>query len=464
MSSGNLTNRTFDEIAVGESAELTRTLTRTSFESLAMLSGQIDPCLLEGERINDVAGDDRAGAAGAEALVAAVLGTKLPGPGMRIVDQDLHFGGTVQIGDVLRARVKAREKKSDNRQIVFDCQCVNQDDEVLVSGSITVVAPTDHVKYTDESPPDLALRRGDEFHKLLRACEKLPPIRCGIVHPCDRGSLVAAIEAARRRLIDPVLIGPLAKIQAVAVAEHLDLGDLPIVDVPHSHAAAARAAEMAGAGQFEALMKGSIQTNELLTEIVAARRSLRTARRISHVYVIDVPSHPKILLVSDAAVNIYPSLEGKVDIVQNAIDVAHVIGIAEPKVAILSAIETVNPKIRSTVEAAALCKMADRGQITGGIVDGPLAFDNAISLEAAKKKQIKSPVAGRADILITPDLEAGNMLVKQLVFMAGADGAGIVMGARVPIVLTSRADSVRTKLASIAVGNLVANARRPKTP
>ena len=259
-----------------------------------------------------------------------------------------------------------------------------------------------------------------------------------------------------------MLIGPLAKIQAVAVAEHLDLGDLPIVDAPHSHAAAARAVEMARAGQFAALMKGSLETGELLTAVVSSRNGLRTARRITHVYVIDVPSHPKVLLVSDAAVNICPSLEEKVDIVQNAIDLAHVIGIPEPKVAILSAIEKVNPKIPSTVEAAALCKMADRGQITGGVVDGPLAFDNAISLEAARKKQIESPVAGRADILITPDLEAGNMLVKQLVFMAGADGAGIVMGARVPIVLTSRADSVRTRLASIAVANLVANARRAK--
>jgi phosphotransacetylase len=221
---------------------------------------------------------------------------------------------------------------------------------------------------------------------------------------------------------------------------------------------------MARAGQLDALMKGSIHTGELLGEIVSAKSGLRTARRISHVYVIDVPSHPRILLVSDAAVNICPTLEDKVDIVQNAIDLAHVVGIAEPKVAILSAIETVNPKIRSTVEAAALCKMAERGQISGGIVDGPLAFDNAISREAARKKNITSPVAGRADILITPDLEAGNMLVKQLVFMAGADGAGIVMGARVPIALTSRADSVRTRLASIAVANLVANARRTKKP
>jgi len=464
MSSDNHKNRTYDEITVGTSAELSRTLTQTGVETLAMMSGRIDPCMLENEHVGDSVVDDRADAAGAEALIAAVLGSKLPGPGMRIVSQDLHFDGTVKIGDVLTARVKAREKRPESKEVVFDCQCLNQDEVVLVSGSVTVVAPTSRVRFTDVAPPELAFRRGDEFHKLLRSCKNRPPIRCGIVHPCDRGSLVAALEAARRGLLDPVLIGPLARIQAVAVAEHLDLGDLPIVDVPHSHAAAARAAEMARAGQFEALMKGSIHTGELLAAIVSAKSGLRTARRISHVYVIDVPSHPRILLVSDAAVNIFPTLEEKVDIVQNAIDLAHLIGIAEPKVAILSAIETVNPKIRSTVEAAALCKMAQRGQISGGIVDGPLAFDNAISLEAARRKQIASPVAGRADILITPDLEAGNMLVKQLVFMAGADGAGIVMGARVPIALTSRADSVRTRLASIAVANLIANARRTKPP
>jgi phosphotransacetylase/acyl dehydratase len=462
MSIAHLTNVTFDEIQLGASAELSRTLTRTGFELLALLSGRVDPFMLESEHAGAVEGSDRAQAAGAEALIAAVLGTKLPGPGMRIVDQDLHYDGAVQIGDVLTARVEAREKRLDSKEVVFGCQCVNQENDALVTGTVTVVAPTERIRFTEVAPPELALRRRDEFHKLLRACQDFPPMRCGIVHPCDRGSLVATLEAIHRGLIDPVLIGPKTKIEAVAAAEHLDLGAIPIVDTPHSHAAAAKAAEMARAGELEALMKGSIQTGELLTVVVSAESGLRTARRISHVYVIDVPSYSKVLLVSDAAANICPNLEEKADIVQNAIDLAHVIGIPEPKVAILSAIETVNPKIPSTVEAAALCKMADRRQITGGIVDGPLAFDNAISLEAARKKQIESPVAGRADILIAPDLEAGNMLVKQLVFMAGADGAGIVMGARVPIALTSRADSVRTRLASIAVANLVANARRAK--
>ncbi len=257
-----------------------------------------------------------------------------------------------------------------------------------------------------------------------------------------------------------MLIGPEEKIRAVALAEGADLSGIELVLVPHSHAAAAKAVEMARAGVVEAVMKGSLHTDELLSAMLPSATGLRTSRRMSHVFVMDVPSYPRILLITDAAVNIYPQLEDKVDIVQNAIDLAHILGIEEPKVAILSAIETVNPKIHSTLEAAALCKMADRRQITGGMLEGPLAFDNAINVEAARMKGIDSPVAGQADILLVPDLESGNMLAKQLAYLAGAESAGIVMGARVPVVLTSRADSVRTRLASTAVMALVAHARR----
>jgi phosphate acetyltransferase len=249
----------------------------------------------------------------------------------------------------------------------------------------------------------------------------------------------------------------------VARENDVDVTPYRIVSVEHSHAAAAKAVELARAGEVEALMKGSLHTDELLGEVVPSGTGLRTARRISHVFVMDVPSYPRMLMITDAAVNIYPKLKEKVDIVQNAIDLAHILGIAQPKVAILSAIETVNPEIESTLDAAALCKMADRGQITGGVIDGPLAFDNAINAQAAETKKIRSPVAGQADILLVPDLEAGNMLAKQLEYLAGAEGAGIVMGARVPIVLTSRADSVRTRLASTAVLALVAHARRIAT-
>jgi phosphate acetyltransferase len=275
---------------------------------------------------------------------------------------------------------------------------------------------------------------------------------------------VGALEAAKRRLIVPVLVGPEAKIRATAHDAGVSLEGYRIVSTEHSHAAAEAAVAMARAGEVESLMKGSLHTDELMGAIVPSATGLRTARRISHVFVMDVPTYPRLLMVTDAAVNIFPDLEAKVDIVQNAIELGHILGIERPRVAILSAVETINPKIQSTLDAAALCKMADRGQITGGILDGPLAFDNAISSEAAKTKKIDSPVAGHADILLVPDLEAGNMLAKQLQYLSGADAAGIVLGTRVPIVLTSRADSVRARLASAAVMKLVAHRRRPPGP
>jgi phosphotransacetylase len=297
------------------------------------------------------------------------------------------------------------------------------------------------------------------FAKLLRAAQRAPAVATAVVHPCDHDSLLGALAAAARGLIVPVLVGPEARIRAVARAAGADLTAVRIESTEHSHAAAARAVALARAGEVSALMKGSLHTDELMGAVVASGTGLRTARRTSHVFVLDVPAYPRLLLLTDAAVNIRPTLEDKADIVQNAIELAHVLGIARPRVAIVSALETVNPRLQSTLDAAALCKMADRGQITGGLLDGPLAFDNAISLEAARVKHINSPVAGRADILVVPDLESGNMLAKQLQYFAGAESAGIVLGARVPIVLTSRADSARNRLASVAVMVLVAQAR-----
>ena len=281
-----------------------------------------------------------------------------------------------------------------------------------------------------------------------------------VAHPCDEASLTAAVEAAEAHLINPILVGPEARIRSVAQECGLDIRPYRLVDVPHSHAAAAKAVEIVRAGEAETLMKGSLHTDELMGEVVRKDTGLRTERRISHVFIMDVPTYPKPLAVTDAAINIFPDLETKVDIVQNAIDMAHALGVELPKVAILSAVETVTPKIPSTIEAAALCKMAERGQITGALLDGPLAFDNAISKEAAAIKGIRSEVAGDADILVVPDLEAGNMLAKQLSFLANADAAGIVLGARVPIILTSRADTVRARMASCAVAVLLAHARR----
>jgi phosphate acetyltransferase len=299
-----------------------------------------------------------------------------------------------------------------------------------------------------------------KYERLLERCKRLAPTPTAVAHPCDETSLRGAIEAADLGLLTPILVGPRAKIQAVAKQSGVDISRYELVDSPHSQAAADAAVRLVREGKAEMLMKGSLHTDELMGAVVARDTGLRTARRISHCFVMDVPTLEQAIIITDAAVNIFPTLEDKVHITQNAIDLARALGSSQPKVAILSAMETVNPKVPSTIEAAALCKMADRGQITGGILDGPLALDNAINLNAAKIKKIESLVAGRADILIVPDLEAGNMLAKSLSFLADADAAGIVLGARVPIILTSRADSVMTRLASCAVAALVANARR----
>jgi len=305
-------------------------------------------------------------------------------------------------------------------------------------------------------PPGQDGRSHAQYESLIRACRSIPPIRTAVVHPCDESSLEAAVAATIGKLIEPVLVGPETRIREVASKLGIDITNLKIINAPHSHAAAGLAVGLARSGIVGALMKGSLHTDELLAEVVRADTGIRTARRISHVFVMDVPTYPKPLFITDAAVNLFPTLEDKVDIVQNAIDLTHALGLKMPKVAILSAVETITSKIPSTIDAAALCKMADRGQITGALLDGPLALDNAISRDAAAAKSIRSTVAGDADILLVPTLEAGNMLVKELTFLANADAAGIVLGAQVPIILTSRADSVRARLASCAVVALYA--------
>jgi len=299
-----------------------------------------------------------------------------------------------------------------------------------------------------------------KYEALLARCRGLEPVPTAVAHPCEETALAGAVEAGEKGLIVPILVGPEAKIREIAGAHRIQLGHLRIVDAPHSHAAAAKAVELVRHGEAELLMKGSLHSDELLGAVVAKETGLRTGRRISHVFIMDVPTYHKVLVVTDAAINIAPSLEDKVDICQNAIDLAVSLGVKKPKVAILAAVETVNSKMQSTLDAAALCKMAERGQIKGGLLDGPLAFDNAISVEAARIKGIESAVAGDPDILLVPDLESGNMLAKQLTFLANADSAGLVLGARVPIILTSRADSVRSRIASCGVALLAAHARR----
>ena len=299
-----------------------------------------------------------------------------------------------------------------------------------------------------------------KYEQLLALCSGLAPATTAVAHPCEASALTGALDAARLRLIQPILVGPSAKIAAVAKECGLALDGIRVVDVPHSHAAATRAVELVRAGEAEVLMKGSLHTDELMSAVVSKELGLRTGRRISHVFLMDVPTYPKVLIITDGAINIAPTLEDKVDIVQNAIDLARSLDVALPKVAILSAVETVTSKMQSTIDAAALCKMAERGQIIGGLLDGPLAFDNAISREAARTKGIRSEVAGDPDILLAPDLESGNGLAKQLSFLANADSAGLVLGARVPIILTSRADSVRSRTASCGVALRMVHARR----
>jgi len=452
-------NRTYAEIQIGESVTVARRLAQTDLEALALVSGEVDPFHIADS--DDAPSALTVRSVGAEALVSSLLNRRLPGPGTVILSQNLRFTGRVTLGDELMATVTAREKRDDGNVIAFDCR-VKLGSLDVVTGTVLVQAPTMHISYSDVATPELILRHNDAFTKLLRRCQSIPPVTCAVVHPCDRDSLMGALEAAARGLIVPVLVGPEAKIRAVGEAEKVDLSPYRIIDAEHSHGAAETAVRLARSGEVESLMKGSLHTDELMAAVVPSSTGLRTSRRISHVFLMDVPAYPRPLLVTDAAINIYPDLDVKVDIVQNAIELAHVMGIENPKVAILSAVETINPKIQSTLDAAALCKMADRGQITGGTLDGPLAFDNAVSEEAARTKKIVSPVAGRADILLVPDLESGNMVAKQLQYLAGADSAGIVLGTRVPIVLTSRADSVRTRLASAAVMALVANDRRER--
>jgi phosphate acetyltransferase len=308
------------------------------------------------------------------------------------------------------------------------------------------------------------LRQHKKYDQLIAATRSLPALATAVAHPCDETSLQGALDAAKAGMIEPILIGPKDRITSLAKSLGLDISGIEIIDVAHSQAAAEKAVELVRTGKAELLMKGSLHSDELLSAVAKRETGLRTGRRISHVFVMDVPTHAETLFITDAAVNIAPDLMAKRDIIQNAIDLYTGLGLGTPKVAILSAVETVNPGIPSTIDAAALCKMADRGQITGGELDGPLAFDNAISPEAARIKGIKSPVAGQAQILVVPDLEAGNMLAKNLTFLSNADAAGIVLGARVPIILTSRADNVRTRMASCAVAMLLAHSRRAKEP
>lgn len=458
-------NRTFDEIEVGDQASLVRTLSRGDIELFAAMSGDVnpahmDPAYASTDMFHRVVAHGMWGGA----LISTVLGTELPGPGTIYLAQDLHFQAPIGVGDTVTITVTARKKIAALQQIIFDCRGRNQQGEDVILGTAAVKAPLEKIHRPRIELPEVRLGNHDRFHELMARATHGAAIPTAVVHPCDGVSLGGALEAARAGLIIPILVGPNARIHAAARQAGLDISSLRLVDTPHSHAAAAAAVALVRNRDARLLMKGALHTDELMHAVLAVDSGLRTERRLSHVYLFDVPGYARPLLVTDAAINIAPSLADKRDIIQNAIDLAQIMGIDTPRVAVLSAVETVNPAIPSTVDAAALCKMAERGQIRGGLVDGPLAFDNAVSPEAAREKGIVSPVAGLADILVVPDLESGNMLAKQLTFLGGADAAGVVMGARVPIILTSRADSPRTRVASCAVAVLVSRARAAAPP
>lgn len=458
-------NRVFDDIAIGDTETLVRTLSTADIQLFAVLSGDANPQHLDPEFANNTRfhGVIAHGMFGG-ALISAVLGTRLPGPGTIYLGQTLKFLAPVRVGDTLTTRVTVTARDTVKKRLKLDCECVNQDGVSVITGEADVIAPTESIVRPRTTLPEVQLQPGsDSLQRLFTQARLCGPLPTAVVHPCDAVSLHAALDAQSAGLIVPVLVAPRAKLLAVAEQEGLDLGGCRIEDVPHSHAAAARAVELAVAGEVGLLMKGSLHTDELMGAVVACA-ALRTARRISHCFVMQTPAYPRPFIVTDAAINIAPRLEEKADIIRNAIDLAHAIGVEQPRVAILAAVETVNTHMPATLDAAILCKMADRGQISGALLDGPLAFDNAVSPAAARIKGIVSPVAGQADVLVVPDLESGNMLAKQLEYLGGAHSAGVVLGARLPIVLTSRADSRESRLASCAIALLLARQYKETPP
>jgi phosphotransacetylase/acyl dehydratase len=445
-------NKTWAELKVGDTASLERTCSVQDLFLFAHVSGNVNPLMLpsaEGAPKTDpVAPSMWVGA-----LVSAVLGNVLPGPGTLYREQDLRFLRRVHVGDKVKVTVVCREKR-EAPVAVFDTRVETPAGDVVCDGTAVIEAPTVPRVTEARDLPSLIVETTDHFGKLVALAAKLPPLKTAVVCPEDHNSLSGALLSARNCLIEPILVGDPARIQAAAKELEADISALTLVAISDPHAAAARAVAMVLEGKANAVMKGLIHSDALLEEVVKKDGGLRTHRRISHVFALDVPSLDEILYISDAAINIAPDLMTKVDIVQNAVDLARACGLDKPRVGVLSAVETINPAIPSTLDAAVLSKMADRGQIRGAIVDGPLAMDNAIDIEAARTKGIASLVAGRANVLIVPNLEAGNMLAKELTFVASAEAAGLVVGAKAPVMLTSRADNDRARLASCALAQL----------
>ena len=453
-------NRTYDEIKLGESAILTRTLKPQDIQLFAIMSGDVNPAHVDPEyahssMFHEVIAHGMWGGA----LISTVLGTEFPGPGTIYISQTLRFSRPVKVGDTITIKITCKQKFDHNKHIVFDCQCTNQDGLKVISGEAEVLAPSEKVKRERMELPEVTISdRWARYKKLLARATGLPAATAVFAQPVHAESLQSAVTAAESGFLRPVLVGPEKEMREVARQNGINLLRCRLIDVPHARAAVARAVEMARSGEADIIVQGDMTTADFMLRLIGPD-GLRGVRRFSHVLYLDVPSYPRPIIVSDMMLNIEPSLEDKVEIVQNAIDFAHLMGLAEPKVALLAGIDTVTPRMRATLDAAALCKMADRGQITGAVLDGPLGIDNAISIVAARSAALKSAVAGQADVLIAPNLEAGNMLAKQLEHLSDAISGGVVLGGRVPIVLANRNDPIESRVASLVLALLVASKR-----
>ncbi|TVQ83923.1 MAG: bifunctional enoyl-CoA hydratase/phosphate acetyltransferase [Micavibrio sp.] len=459
-----LENVTFDELKIGQQAGLSRTLSKEDIDLFAIMSGDINPAHLDEVYANNTIFQGIIGhGMWPGALISTVLGTVLPGPGTIYLSQNLRFQKPVRIGDTVHVSVTVTEKREGKPIVTLDCECRNDLGEMLVSGTAVVLAPTEKIRKKRAELPEVHFKYHDRYRDLIDSCAALDPLRTAVVHPVKAHGIAAIAEAVEENLLDPVLIGPKSRICAAAEEAGVDISAYELIDTEHSHAAAAEAVRLAASGKVQAVMKGALHTDELLSALVASSGGLRTERRISHAYVMDIPTYHKPLIITDAAINIAPNLDVKADICRNAVALWRIMAgnhDLRPKLAVLSAVETVNARMQSTLDAAALCKMADRGQIENTVIDGPLALDAAISKQSAETKGIRSEVAGDADILVAPDIEAANMIAKQLTFLGNSDAAGLVLGARVPVILTSRSDNLRTRLMSCALAVRVADARK----
>ena len=457
MNLGFIESKTFDEIAVGDTATTDHVLTQDDAMAFASISG-FTAVLSQDEVIERTGGIPPTGPnMWCASLISGLFSMHIPGPGVTLTSISLAFHNRIHVGDRILVQIKVTAKDDASQVVSFDCEAHNGAGLSIFTGTAQAIPPTKKLRWSTLPVPQLIVNNPyRRYNEMIARATAKPAVRTAIAWPCDEVSLGGAIQAYKDKLIVPVLVGAEDKIREVAKALNLSLDGVRIVDISDSRSAAARAVELARKGEVEMLMKGSLHTDEIMGAVVSREGGMRTGRRISHVFALDVPMYHKTLFVTDAAINIQPDLETKISILQNAIDMMLTLEVVDPKVAILSAVESVNPAIPSTLDAAALCKMVDRGQITGAIVDGPLAFDNAISSDAARIKKITSKVAGDVDLLMVPNLEAGNILFKELQYLAGALAAGVVVGAKVPIVLTSRADGELARMASCALGVLLA--------